>query len=92
MASHKRSDPDQSRHWHECAENSDDESEDGTAIKKDSDDKSDAGYVENESISDEEPLRRRAKREQRVERPEVKIFTEDLDGNGPQKSLLVTIY
>jgi hypothetical protein len=69
MASHKRSDPDQSKHWHEYAEHSDDESVDGTPIKKDSGDKSDASYVETESISYEEPPRQRAKREQRVERP-----------------------
>jgi hypothetical protein len=102
MPSKKRIDPNQPKHWHECAEHFDhesdndddniindsedpempynlqessDESEDDAAIEKDSGDESDTSYVETDSISDEEPPRRRAKREKQSERSEVKIYT-----------------
>jgi hypothetical protein len=56
-------------------QDSSDESEGDTAVEQDSGDESDTSYVDSESTSDEEPPTRRAKREQQVEQPEVKIFT-----------------
>jgi hypothetical protein len=51
-----------------------DESDDGM-VEKNSGDKSDENSVETESISDEEPLRHRAKRKPRVKPTPVKIFS-----------------
>jgi len=51
------------------------ESENDSAIEKDSSDESDTGYAEPDSTSDEENPRRRAKREHQMEQPEVKIFS-----------------
>ncbi|CAF2976423.1 unnamed protein product [Rotaria sp. Silwood2] len=102
MTSSNRFDPNQPKHWHECAEHFDDDSEDefddvdndpedpeissalqgssdesndDDVIEKDSGDESDISYVETECFCDEEPPRRRAKREQLVEQPTAKIFT-----------------
>jgi len=51
-----------------------DESDDST-VEKDSGDKSDENSVETESISDEEPPRRQAKRKSQVKPTPVKIFS-----------------
>ncbi|CAF5197454.1 unnamed protein product, partial [Rotaria magnacalcarata] len=102
MTSNKRIDPNQPKHWHECAEyfdnesddqnddvnndsedpemlhihqDSSDESEDPVMVEKDPGDESDASYVKSDSTSDEEPPRRRAKREQQLKQSEIKIFT-----------------
>ena len=55
-------------------QDSSDESDDGV-VEKDSDDESDASTVETESNSDDEPPRRRAKRQPQVEQSPVQIFT-----------------
>ncbi|CAF2135796.1 unnamed protein product, partial [Rotaria magnacalcarata] len=86
MTSNKRIDPNQPKHWHECAEYFDNESddqdddvnndsEDPVMVEKDSGDESDASYVKSDGTSDEEPPRRRAKREQQLKQSEIKIFT-----------------
>ncbi|CAF4439807.1 unnamed protein product, partial [Didymodactylos carnosus] len=55
-------------------QDSSDESDDGV-VEKDSGDESDASTVESGSISDDEPPRRRAKRQPQVEQSPVQIFT-----------------
>ncbi|CAM4849271.1 unnamed protein product [Rotaria magnacalcarata] len=56
-------------------QDSSDESEDPVMVEKDPGDESDASYVKSDSTSDEEPPRRRAKREQQLKQSEIKIFT-----------------
>ncbi|CAF1078567.1 unnamed protein product [Rotaria sordida] len=101
MTSNKRFDSNQPTHWHECAEQFEEDSDDeggdmtndpenleipdglqssseeldGVPIENDSGDESDTSYAETEHTSNEEPPKRRPKREPLLERPEVKIFS-----------------
>ncbi len=56
-------------------QDSSDESDDDSMVEKDSGDESDASDIETDNISDEEPPRRRAKREHQMEQSRAKIFT-----------------
>ena len=56
-------------------QDSSDESEGDIAVEKDSGDESNTSYVDSGNTSDEEPPKRRAKREQQVKQTEFQIFT-----------------
>jgi hypothetical protein len=56
-------------------QDSSDESEGDTPVEKDSGDESNTSYVDSGNTSDEEPPKRRAKREQQVKQTEFQIFT-----------------
>ncbi|CAF4644613.1 unnamed protein product, partial [Didymodactylos carnosus] len=61
----------------DAVKNSSDESEDDTDVEKGSGDESDPGYLETDSISDDEPPKRRVKRGKTIEEEKstAKIFT-----------------